>query len=189
MTSTDSHTLCQGHVVVVCWFLTEALCLAWKIGNMLCPAVRGIISVCISIAFWKLISCVGTRLHNPSNPFKPVPVSGWTSCFPWSREPCSCDCMALCRHWAALQGAAPLLIFLWLWVRAGKSMGLASGLSQGQPEGLSLPQQGVEQSPASSRPRCFLHSIGVGRRRSSRSGIPPLLCGFLRSHTCSVSLP
>lgn len=119
--------------------------MAWKTGNMLHPAIRGITGMRVSIASWKLPLCVGTGVRNPDSPFKPVSISGGgTSCSTWNRELGSCGCVALHRHCSGMLRHAGSCSSPCssqdLWVRAGKRMGSASGLSHGQPEGLSFPQ-------------------------------------------------
>ena len=121
---------------------------------MLRPAARGVTGAHVSIASWKLILCVGTGLRNPDSPFKPVSISEGTSRSPWSREPGShavrpgagnqaavaaWHCVGIARGCSVMQGAAHLRLFPGPVVRAGKRMGLASDLSQGQREGVGFP--------------------------------------------------
>lgn len=115
--------------------------MVWKTGNMLRPAARG---VCVSIVSWKLTLCVGSGLRNPDSPFKLVPVRGEDQ--PFALEQGTRQLWLDGTAQAPLRDALSrreLLIYSSsqdLWMRAGKKVGLASGLSQGQPEGLSFPQ-------------------------------------------------
>lgn len=141
VTFIDSPGFCLGHVVVISRFLIELLCLAWKTGNMSCPAVRGVTGAHVSIA-WKLTWCVGTGLHNPDGPLKPFPISGGTSHSPQSGEPGSCGCVALCRHPAGMLCHAGSCSSPALPRTCGEGWekdGLSIDLSQGQHEGLGFP--------------------------------------------------
>lgn len=78
MTSMDS-PVWSGHVVVISWFLIGASVFGvWKTGDMLNPVVRVVTGAHVSLASWKLLLCVGTRLwvtglRDPDGAFRPLP--------------------------------------------------------------------------------------------------------------------